>query len=157
MKLGGQGFWEMVWTMWIEKQTNARDLHHWKKDHRPKRHRLIVEIFLTATEWHSTKDGHPQSIACKSLNMHLFNLSTPLKAFVKQQPLNQGTHWNPSTVSNPRFCILGADVMKEGDVTGLQFRYPSYVQNIMGDIFSMGFGPFRCIWCSMSSTVWHPL
>ena len=24
------------------------------------------------------------------------------------------------------------------------FRYPSYVQDIMGDIFSLGFGPFRC-------------
>ena len=23
------------------------------------------------------------------------------------------------------------------------FRYPSYVQDIMGDIFSLGFGPFR--------------
>lgn len=27
---------------------------------------------------------------------------------------------------------------------GLAFRYPSYVQDIMGDIFSLGFGPFRC-------------
>jgi len=26
-----------------------------------------------------------------------------------------------------------------------QFRYPSYVQHIMGDIFSLGFGPFRFI------------
>ena len=28
-----------------------------------------------------------------------------------------------------------------------QFRYPSYVQDIMGDIFSLGFGPFRWV-CS---------
>lgn len=40
----------------------------------------------------------------------------------------------------------GADVLaKEGDrcygVGG--FKYPSYVQDIMGDIFSLGFGPFR--------------
>lgn len=27
---------------------------------------------------------------------------------------------------------------------GKAFRYPSYVQDIMGDIFSLGFGPFRC-------------
>lgn len=39
--------------------------------------------------------------------------------------------------------ILGADVLKEGNTTGTEFRYPSYVQNIMGDIFSLGFGPFR--------------
>jgi urocanate hydratase len=27
----------------------------------------------------------------------------------------------------------------------LKFRYPSYVQDIMGDIFSLGFGPFRWV------------
>jgi urocanate hydratase len=37
----------------------------------------------------------------------------------------------------------GADVMKEGSTSGTEFRYPSYVQDIMGDIFSLGFGPFR--------------
>ena len=41
-------------------------------------------------------------------------------------------------------CIYaGADVKKEGDTTGTRFKYPSYVQDIMGDIFSLGFGPFR--------------
>lgn len=28
------------------------------------------------------------------------------------------------------------------------FKYPSYVQHIMGDIFSLGFGPFRWVCCS---------
>lgn len=36
----------------------------------------------------------------------------------------------------------GADVMSAG---GSGFRYPSYVQDIMGDIFSLGFGPFRWV------------
>ena len=36
----------------------------------------------------------------------------------------------------------GADVGLKGDGT---FRYPSYVQDIMGDIFSLGFGPFRWV------------
>lgn len=63
----------------------------------------------------------------------------------------------------------GADVSARDDPTGLKFRYPSYVQDIMGyayllashkawrfiadtvyfqwnrDIFSLGFGPFRWI------------
>ncbi|XP_046646510.1 urocanate hydratase-like [Daphnia pulicaria] len=39
----------------------------------------------------------------------------------------------------------GADVTAGDDPTGLKFRYPSYVQDIMGDIFSLGFGPFRWI------------
>ena len=38
--------------------------------------------------------------------------------------------------------ISGADVAGE---TANQFRYPSYVQHIMGDIFSLGFGPFRWV------------
>ncbi|XP_029457230.1 urocanate hydratase isoform X2 [Rhinatrema bivittatum] len=38
----------------------------------------------------------------------------------------------------------GADVEKKG-ATNMEFRYPSYVQHIMGDIFSLGFGPFRWV------------
>ena len=34
-------------------------------------------------------------------------------------------------------------VLKEGETT--KFIYPSYVQDIMGDIFSLGFGPFRWV------------
>lgn len=30
----------------------------------------------------------------------------------------------------------------------LRFKYPSYVQEFMGDIFSLGFGPFRWVCCS---------
>jgi urocanate hydratase len=41
----------------------------------------------------------------------------------------------------------GADVGAKNTAYGVQFRYPSYVQHIMGDIFSLGFGPFRWI-CS---------
>lgn len=37
----------------------------------------------------------------------------------------------------------GADIWKDDD--HLEFRYPSYVQDIMGDIFSLGFGPFRWV------------
>ncbi|XP_062522347.1 urocanate hydratase-like isoform X2 [Corticium candelabrum] len=37
----------------------------------------------------------------------------------------------------------GADVMVEGAARA--FRYPSYVQDIMGEIFSGGFGPFRWV------------
>ncbi|XP_060016941.1 urocanate hydratase isoform X1 [Lagenorhynchus albirostris] len=38
----------------------------------------------------------------------------------------------------------GADVGKTG-ADRTEFRYPSYVQHIMGDIFSQGFGPFRWV------------
>uniref|UniRef100_G1N6S0 urocanate hydratase n=1 Tax=Meleagris gallopavo TaxID=9103 RepID=G1N6S0_MELGA len=38
----------------------------------------------------------------------------------------------------------GADVEKKG-ANKTEFKYPSYVQHIMGDIFSLGFGPFRWV------------
>jgi len=37
----------------------------------------------------------------------------------------------------------GAEVFQEK--TSSEYRYPSYVQHIMGDIFSLGFGPFRWV------------
>jgi urocanate hydratase len=40
----------------------------------------------------------------------------------------------------------GADIIAPGS-GGKRFRYPSYVEDIMGDIFSLGFGPFRWV-CS---------
>merc|ERR1711884_331649 len=41
----------------------------------------------------------------------------------------------------------GADVSPKDkqEVEATAFRYPSYVQDIMGDIFSLGFGPFRWV------------
>ncbi|XP_064422410.1 urocanate hydratase [Latimeria chalumnae] len=38
----------------------------------------------------------------------------------------------------------GSDVEKSGGGK-TEFKYPSYVQHIMGDIFSLGFGPFRWV------------
>uniref|UniRef100_A0A8B9RFM5 Urocanate hydratase n=1 Tax=Astyanax mexicanus TaxID=7994 RepID=A0A8B9RFM5_ASTMX len=38
----------------------------------------------------------------------------------------------------------GAEVEKSG-AGATEFKYPSYVQHIMGDIFSLGFGPFRWV------------
>ncbi len=56
-------------------------------------------------------------------------------------------------------CVscAGANVQKEGDTTGTVFRFPSYVQHIMGDIFSLGFGPFRFIFFVCSEFCVHSL
>ncbi|KAF8766624.1 Urocanate hydratase like protein [Argiope bruennichi] len=44
----------------------------------------------------------------------------------------------------------GADVGARQEGGRVVFRYPSYVQHIMGDIFSLGFGPFRWV-CTSNS------
>lgn len=42
----------------------------------------------------------------------------------------------------------GADILAEDAKDDKTFKYPSYFQHIMGDIFSMGFGPFRWVCAS---------
>ena len=42
----------------------------------------------------------------------------------------------------------GAPVGGTDDQCCIRFKYPSYVQDIMGDIFSLGFGPFRWVCAS---------
>lgn len=43
----------------------------------------------------------------------------------------------------------GAEVMAENPTLGREFKYPSYVQDIMGPMcFDYGFGPFRWVCCS---------
>lgn len=37
----------------------------------------------------------------------------------------------------------GADIIDNTKPSN--FKYPSYVEDIMGDIFSLGFGPFRWV------------
>jgi len=41
--------------------------------------------------------------------------------------------------------VAKADVLKQNPKDNLDFRYPSYFEDIMGDIFSLGFGPFRWV------------
>lgn len=43
--------------------------------------------------------------------------------------------------------VAGANVLNKNPKIKMDFVYPSYVEDIMGDIFSLGFGPFRWI-CS---------
>ena len=52
-------------------------------------------------------------------------------------------------------CGEGADVLRAGAAAGADgsfapdaFRYESYVQAIMGEVFSLGFGPFRWVCAS---------
>jgi urocanate hydratase len=41
--------------------------------------------------------------------------------------------------------LAGADINSTNPLGKHKFRYPSYVEDIMGGIFELGFGPFRWI------------
>ena len=45
--------------------------------------------------------------------------------------------------------VAGAEVLRAAPRSAIDFRYPSYFQDIMGDIFSLGFGPFRWVCTSL--------
>lgn len=50
--------------------------------------------------------------------------------------------------------LPGKPLPKDGEATKTaenRFRYPSYVQDIMGDVFSLGFGPFRWVCTSCNA------
>lgn len=49
-----------------------------------------------------------------------------------------------------------ADILpEEGNSSNHKFRYPSYVEDIMGNIFELGFGPFRWICTSFEDEDLH--
>eukprot|EP00742_Colponemidia_sp_Colp-10_P004012 GILJ01004280.1.p1 GENE.GILJ01004280.1~~GILJ01004280.1.p1 ORF type:complete len:706 (-),score=106.77 GILJ01004280.1:99-2183(-) len=57
--------------------------------------------------------------------------------------VNRGMHfWDYGNSFLLEASRAGADCMA---ANGRDFRYPSYVEHIMGDIFSLGFGPFRWV------------
>tara|TARA_B100000795_G_C22719640_1_gene406878 strand:- start:686 stop:1054 length:369 start_codon:yes stop_codon:yes gene_type:complete len=57
--------------------------------------------------------------------------------------------WDYGNAFLKEASLAGADV-GDGGEDGKTFKYPSYVQDIMGDIFSLGFGPFRWVCTSCS-------
>ncbi|CAD5114824.1 DgyrCDS3864 [Dimorphilus gyrociliatus] len=63
--------------------------------------------------------------------------------FLNEQGLKFWDYGNAFLLEASR---AGAEVRLPGEKIHV-FRYPSYVQHIMGDIFSLGFGPFRWV-CS---------
>merc|ERR1712228_299455 len=48
--------------------------------------------------------------------------------------------------------VSARDAIASGERESTAFRYDSYVQKIMGDIFSLGFGPFRWVCTSGDPT-----
>jgi len=70
-----------------------------------------------------------------------------INTLVEKQGLRFWDYGNAFLLESSR---AGADIFDPQDRT--KFRYPSYVQEFVGDVFSLGFGPFRWICTSGSET-----
>ncbi|XP_008408095.1 urocanate hydratase [Poecilia reticulata] len=92
--------------------------------------------FRQANQLMSTDPGRFQSVVQESLRRHI-------KAINKLSDAGM-FFWDYGNAFLLEAQRAGAEVSKVGG-GATEFRYPSYVQHIMGDIFSLGFGPFRWV------------
>lgn len=118
---------------------------------------LLVELGSDQTSLHNPFNGgyYPVQVKFDEANEIMKDDPERFKALVQESLRRQVAAINRLTARGMFFwdygnaflleaSRAGADVCKEGAPLGV-FRYPSYVQDIMGDIFSMGFGPFRWV------------
>jgi urocanate hydratase len=116
---------------------------------------MLVELGSDQTSLHNPYSGgyYPVGLSFDEANEMMFKDPAKFKELVHESLKRHVKAVNNLTGRGMRFwdygnsflleaSRAGADIMAED---GLAFRYPSYVQDIMGDIFSLGFGPFRWV------------
>eukprot|EP01094_Clydonella_sp_ATCC50884_P025044 TRINITY_DN6431_c0_g1_i6.p1 TRINITY_DN6431_c0_g1~~TRINITY_DN6431_c0_g1_i6.p1 ORF type:complete len:606 (+),score=138.36 TRINITY_DN6431_c0_g1_i6:113-1930(+) len=116
---------------------------------------MIVELGSDQTSLHNPYNGgyYPVQISFDEANEMMVKDPPKFKELVQESLRRHVAAVNALCARGMRFWDYGnsflleasranADVMNsDGD----GFRYPSYVEDIMGDIFSLGFGPFRWV------------
>ncbi|XP_015777989.1 PREDICTED: urocanate hydratase-like [Acropora digitifera] len=118
---------------------------------------LLVDLGSDQTSLHNPFNGgyYPVQVRFDEANEIMKHDPARFKVLVQESLRRHATAINKLTARGMFFwdygnaflleaSRAGADVCKEEAPVGV-FRYPSYVQDIMGDIFSMGFGPFRLV------------
>ncbi|WP_372774037.1 urocanate hydratase [Mangrovibacterium sp.] len=122
---------------------------------------LFVEIGTDQTSLHNPYSGgyYPVSLSFEEAQKMISEDPTRFKAEVGQSLRRQAAAINKHAARGTYFFDYGnafllecskanADVMTDDNK---KFRYPSYVQDIMGPLyFDYGFGPFRWVCCSCS-------
>uniref|UniRef100_A0AAY4C045 urocanate hydratase n=1 Tax=Denticeps clupeoides TaxID=299321 RepID=A0AAY4C045_9TELE len=118
---------------------------------------LLVDLGSDQTSLHNPFSGgyYPVQLSLRQANQLMSTDPPRFKALV-QESLHQQVaainklsdagmfFWDYGNAFLLEAQRAGADVQKHGG-GATEFRYPSYVQHIMGDIFSLGFGPFRWV------------
>ena len=115
---------------------------------------LLCELGSDQTSLHNPFNGgyYPCQLTFEQSQKMMFENPSKFKDLVNKSLIRQVNAINILTKHGMKFwdygnrfllqsSRAGADIMKNK----LDFKYPSYVEDIMGDIFSLGFGPFRWI------------
>eukprot|EP01084_Bolivina_argentea_P056805 103901_1 len=117
---------------------------------------LLCELGSDQTSLHNPYNGgyYPHQITFEQAQQMMVQDPVQFKSLVNQSLVAHVEAVNVLSKCGMKFwdygnCFLlqssraGADIMDAQN--SLRFKYPSYVEDIMGDIFSLGFGPFRWV------------
>lgn len=134
---------------------------------------LLVELGSDQTSLHNPYNGgyYPVQLSFDEAQRVMSENPEEFKRLVQESLRRHVAAINRLTARGMRFWDYGNSFLLEAKRAGADvllsssssvdadddtsdgafaFKYPSYVQDIMGDIFSLGFGPFRWV-CSSSS------
>ncbi|KAE8884573.1 putative urocanate hydratase [Phytophthora fragariae] len=125
---------------------------------------LLVELGSDQTSLHNPFNGgyYPVQLSFEESQRVMAEDPARFQELVQESLRRHAVAVNRLTAKGMRFWDYGnsflleaqragADVLRPGvkpeeaAVSTMAFKYPSYVQDIMGDIFSLGFGPFRWV------------
>ncbi|WP_442787575.1 urocanate hydratase [Flavobacterium suncheonense] len=123
---------------------------------------LHIDLGSDQTSLHNPWAGgyYPVGISFEAANEMMANNPEQFKIEVQKTLRRHAAAINKHTAKGTYFfdygnaflleaSRAGADVMAENPTLGREFKYPSYVQDIMGPMcFDYGFGPFRWVCCS---------
>jgi len=119
---------------------------------------LIADIGSDQTSLHNPFAGgyYPAGLTFQESNKMISADPEKLKIYVKESLVRQVNAINRHTEKGTYFFDYGNAFLLEASRAGAnifnpdgEFRYPSYVQDIMGPLcFDYGFGPFRWVCCS---------
>ena len=132
----------------------------WRKfvDHYNQTGTNLIDLASDQTSCHNPFGGgyYPEELSYDEANDMIKSDPEKFKRLVEEslkthvRLINElsksGTHfWDYGNAFLLEAHRAGADLDAKQLPSRLSFKYPSYVQDIMGDIFSLGFGPFRWV------------
>jgi urocanate hydratase len=115
---------------------------------------MLVDLGSDQTSLHNPFNGgyYPVGLSFDQANQMMKDDPQKFKELVQESLRRQVSAINSLTARGMKFWDYGNSFLLEAMRAGAdimaddgQFKYPSYVQDIMGDIFSLGFGPFRWV------------
>lgn len=115
----------------------------------------LVELGSDQTSCHNPFNGgyYPVQLSFDEANKMMVEDPKQFTELVRESLRRQIIAINTLAARGMKFWDYGNSFLLEASRAGAEvmnadgdgFRYPSYVEDIMGDIFSLGFGPFRWV------------